>query len=108
MSGLTIQQEQFGETLILRLDGVFDVRTAAELAGVLAEAPPTRLLLDFSGVRFFSDAAVAVATTALAPHAVRFLGLDRHRERVFQYFGVRADPARRAPRGDVEESLLAG
>jgi len=109
MSALSIQQEQRGETLVLTLEGTFDARSARVLAAALDGLTPQRVLLDFGRVRHFSDAGVAVATRALGIHRVQLAGLDRHRERLFRYFGVDSAPAA-APAGEspLPQPRLAG
>lgn len=92
MSALSIQTLQRGETLVLELEGHFDAQSALVLAAALDGLSPQRVRLDFSRVRSFSDAGVAVATRALGVHRVQLTGLDRHRERLFRYFGVEPTP----------------
>lgn len=108
MSALSIQQEQRGDTLVLELEGSFDALSARVLAAALDGLAPQRVLLDFGRVRHFSDAGVAVATRALAVHRVQLAGVDRHRERLFRYFGVDLVPATTETEAPRPQSRLAG
>lgn len=89
MSGpLSIHREDVGNTLILRLEGTFDAKTAAEVRAALEQTEGREVVVDFSRVRRFVDSAVAVMTGGLDCSGVRLRGLDRHGEAMFRYFGI--------------------
>jgi anti-anti-sigma regulatory factor len=103
---LQIRREDVAGTVTLHLVGTFDGSTADQLNGMLEGLEAREVVLDFSQVRRFADAAVAVASRSMTQRQVRLCGLDRHQERVFRYFGV--DHAPTAPRAywAAEEALL--
>jgi anti-anti-sigma regulatory factor len=87
------------DTLVLRLDGVFDGASAWDLRHTLeratSDAPMRPIVLDFSQVRDFYDFGVAVLAHGLAQRdahlpPVRLRGLRTHQSRMFSYFGVEA------------------
>lgn len=85
---LSIHSEETDTTLILRLEGTFDAKTATELRRQLEGLEKKEIVLDFSRVKRFVDSAVAVLTGGLDCTGVRLRGLDRHGEAMFRYFGV--------------------
>lgn len=88
MSALTIQREERAGRLTLRLEGTFDGSTALELRRSLAELPEQDVVIDFTRVRRFQDAAVSVLSRNLAHARLQLQGLDSHQERMFRYCGV--------------------
>ncbi|MDQ3264309.1 MAG: STAS domain-containing protein [Myxococcota bacterium] len=85
---LSIHREENDTTLILRLEGTFDAKTAAQLRTHLEQLQKQEVVLDFSRVQKFVDSAVAVLTGGLDCSTLRLRGLDRHGEAMFRYFGV--------------------
>lgn len=85
---LHIHREDVGNTVLLRLEGSFDAKTAAEVRAALEQNEGREVVVDFSRVRRFVDSAVAVMTGGLDCTGVRLRGLDRHGEAMFRYFGV--------------------
>lgn len=85
---LNIHREDVGNTLILRLEGSFDAKTASEVRAALEQSEGREVVIDFSRVRRFVDSAVAVLTGGLDCSGVRLRGLDHHGEAMFRYFGV--------------------
>ncbi len=82
------------KSLLIRLDGVFDLAAAGEIRRVLADSPEgSEVYVDLSQVREFHDRAVAVLADALkaARHAVSVRGLRQHQYRMLRYLGV--DPS---------------
>lgn len=88
MGGLSIEREESGATVVLKLDGTFDAKTASLLRQELLELPSREVVLDFTRVRKFVDSAVAVLTGGLDCRQLRLRGLGRHQERMFCYFGI--------------------
>jgi hypothetical protein len=78
-----------GKTVI-RMDGVFDVPAAQQLARDLAEVDTAEVRIDLTRVREFHDFGVALLAQALArrhaPTAV--LGLHAHHLRLLRYLGI--------------------
>lgn len=82
------------KSLLIRLDGTFDLAAAEEIQRALADAPQgTEVYVDLSQVREFHDRAVAVLADAIkaARHPVSVRGLRQHQYRMLRYLGV--DPA---------------
>lgn len=89
MSGtLTIQREERGGSITLRLEGTFDAQTAAQLRRELEGLGAKEVVLDFSKVRRFVDSAVAVLTGGMDCTGIQLAGLGRHEEAMFRYFGI--------------------
>jgi hypothetical protein len=86
--------------VVVRVDGTFDAKAAARLAGWLAEVPADwMLVLDFTGVRECQDIGLAaVASDLAAREQLVVRGLTRHQERMLRYFGVDLDGAGEALR----------
>lgn len=86
---MDVTRDAHGEVLI-RVDGTFDAKAAARLAGWLVEVPAeSPLVLDFTQVRICEDFGLAQVAGQLATRerlVVR--GLTRHQERMLRYFGV--------------------
>ncbi len=81
------------KSLLIRLDGTFDLAAAGEIQRALADAPEgTEVYVDLSQVREFHDRAVAVLGDALkgARHAISVRGLRQHQYRMLRYLGVEA------------------
>jgi len=94
------------KSLLIRLDGTFDLAAAEEIQEALAESPEgTEVYVDLSQVREFHDRAVAVLADAVkaAGHPISVRGLRQHQYRMLRYLGVEPsalDPGlapRRAP-----------
>ena len=88
MAGLSIEREELGDTVVLKLDGTFDAKTASLLRQEIEALASREVVLDFSRVRKFVDSAVAVLTGGLDCHLLRLRGLGRHEECMFRYFGL--------------------
>jgi anti-anti-sigma regulatory factor len=106
MAALQIRREETGGIITLHLSGTFDGTTARELNGLLEGLDAREVVLDFTQVRAFADAAVAVASRSMTQRPVRLYGLDRHRERVFRYFGVEVPLPPERAYGAAEEAAL--
>ncbi|HEU4384099.1 MAG TPA: STAS domain-containing protein [Anaeromyxobacteraceae bacterium] len=81
------------KSLLVRLDGRFDLAAAGEVRRALLESPDgTEVYVDMSQVREFHDGAVAVLADALkaARRAVSVRGLRQHQYRMLRYLGVDA------------------
>ena len=87
MAGLQIHTEEDAGTVILKLEGRFDARTAVELRKSLEGLPDVPVVVDFSRVREFMDVAVAVLSRGMYERNVQLKGLVGHQERMFRYFG---------------------
>ena len=85
-SALHIRREQLAGRTLLFLEGTFDGATAQQLRDSLLETEGP-VVVDFSQVRQFKDAAVAVLTRAMK-EGVHLRGLGDHHERLLRYFGL--------------------
>ena len=85
---MTVATER--EQTIIRLDGIFDVPAARQLADKLDEAGYAEVRIDLTRVREFHDFGVALLaqtiSTRRAPTAV--LGLHEHHLRLLRYLGI--------------------
>jgi len=88
LAGLSIRREDSPGQTILRLEGRFDTSAAKLLRRIVGQLPE-KILLDFSRVRDFRDVAVPALTRGLEGRQVRLVGLPKHQERMFGYFGWR-------------------
>jgi anti-anti-sigma regulatory factor len=79
------------KSLVIRMDGSFDLEAAQALRGRLASLPDgAEIYLDLSHVRDFHDRAVASLAEALGAvrHHVSVRGLRQHQYRMLRYLGV--------------------
>jgi anti-anti-sigma regulatory factor len=78
--------------LVIRVDGVFDVPAAQQVAKTVAGAS-REVAIDLSQVREFHDFGVAVLAQALTESSRRVAvrGLRQHHVRLLRYLGVDAD-----------------
>jgi len=86
------EREVEGGSLIVRLDGTFDVPAAQDVLKALQDAPEgTEIYVDLARVREFHDAAVAKLAEALVRtgHHVSVRGLRQHQYRMLRYMGVK-------------------
>lgn len=85
---MTVEAER-GRTVI-RLDGIFDVPAAQQLAATLAHAGHGEIRIDMTRVREFHDFGVALlAKTIATRHApTAVLGLHEHHLRLLRYLGI--------------------
>jgi hypothetical protein len=86
-----MDSETAGESLVVRLDGVFDIAAAQRVLGLLAEATPgAEVYIDVTHVREFHDHGVAKLAEGLlkAPLRVSLRGLRNHQYRMLRYLGV--------------------
>jgi anti-anti-sigma regulatory factor len=78
------------EKTVMRLEGVFDVVAARQVAARLDEAGYAEVRIDMTRVREFHDFGVALLAQAIsgrrAPTAV--LGLKEHHLRLLRYLGI--------------------
>ena len=90
---MTVEEER--ERTIIRMDGVFDVPAAREVAEKLDEAGYAEVRIDLTRVREFHDFGVALLAqtiaTRRAPTAV--LGLREHHLRLLRYLGIECGDA---------------
>lgn len=88
-----IVEEREDDRLLLRVSGVFDRASAWKLRERLEDESARELVLDFSGVRDFSDLGVAVLAHGLGLRQARvlFRGLRQHELRILRYCGVSVD-----------------
>jgi hypothetical protein len=102
-----------GGSLIVRLDGTFDVQAAQGVMKILQDAPEgSEIYVDLARVREFQDHAVATFAEALVRtrHQVSVRGLRQHQYRMLRYLGVKTaalDPglARRPGPGAAPGSM---
>lgn len=78
-------------TLTLELEGQLDATSAVRLRDALEATVAAEVTVDFSRVREFQDAAVAVLSPALQGRTHRLLGLGPHQARVCRCFGLTAE-----------------
>lgn len=87
--------EAQGERTLIRMDGVFDVPAAREVADRLEQAGYSEVRIDLTRVREFHDFGVALLAQAIAgrkaPTAV--LGLHEHHLRLLRYLGIDCERA---------------
>jgi hypothetical protein len=79
------------KSLLIRLDGTFDLAAAGDIQRALDESPDgSEVYVDLSQVREFHDRAVAVLADAVkaARHPVSVRGLRQHQYRMLRYLGV--------------------
>lgn len=88
MDDLDIHLEDRDDRLVLRLAGTLDGHGAQTLAEALRQLPLRPLTIDFSRVRTFVDLAIDGLTLALRGRPVRIVGVGRHQQRMFRYFGL--------------------
>ena len=85
---MTITEER--DHTVMRLEGVFDVAAAKQVASRLDEAGFAQVRIDMTRVREFHDFGVALLAqtiaTRRAPTAV--LGLREHHLRLLRYLGI--------------------
>ena len=95
----TFVREVEGGRAVIRLSGVFDRVSAAELAERLEAERGGEVVLDFSLVREFADLGVAALAHELAGGDRRLLmrGLRQHQLRIFRYFGVDVEALQATP-----------
>ena len=79
------------KSLVIRLDGTFDLAAAGEIQRAFAEASQgSEIYVDLTQVREFHDLAVALLAEAVrqasCPVSVR--GLRQHQYRMLRYLGV--------------------
>ena len=86
-------------TVTMQVDEVFDLHTAGALRARIDALGSAGVVLDFTHVRTFRDAAIDVLTRGLTTPTIQLRGLDTHQERLFRYLGIGAVPA---PRRSVE------
>jgi anti-anti-sigma regulatory factor len=78
-------------TLLRKLGGAFTPKDADRIAEALKSLTPSKVVVDFTTVREFQDAAFHSLAAALAsvPGAlVTLRGLPHHQSRVLEYLGV--------------------
>ena len=76
---------------VIRMDGVFDVPAAQQLARALAQTDADeQVRIDLTQVREFHDYGVTVLAQALAARGTRIAvrGLRQHHLRLLKYFGI--------------------
>jgi anti-anti-sigma regulatory factor len=93
MADCTMLRDPEGERVVFRLGGVFDRASAWVLREKLEAEGASEVLLDFSGVRDFSDLGMAVLAHGVTSQGRRvvFRGLRQHHLRIFRYCGVHVD-----------------
>ena len=79
------------EPLVIRMEGVFDVRAAERLLDALADTGDAEIRIDLSKVREFHDFGVVVLVRALEGRArTSVLGLRQHHVRLLRHLGIEA------------------
>lgn len=106
MKSLEIRREDSAGAITLKLSGTLDNSTALDLRRSLEQLSPGEVVLDFTGVRDFSDSAVAVLSRGVK-RAVTLKGLRHHHQRIFAYLGMTPAAPRAATYNSADE-LLAG
>lgn len=110
MAGLSVQLEERGAAVTVRLEGSFDAAAAVDLRKVIEVLGSKKVVLDFSGVRTFVDLAIGVLSRELEGQEIKLelLGLPGHHARLFHYMGLGSGPvpSRRAAYYQPEELVL--
>ncbi len=86
-----MDSETARQSLVVRLDGVFDIAAAHRVLRLLAEATPgAEVYIDVTHVREFHDHGVAKLAEGLVetPLRVSVRGLRNHQYRMLRYLGV--------------------
>ena len=93
MTDFAVSCERDGHVAVYRATGVFDRAAAWALRQRMEREPARELLLDFTGVRDWSERAVAVLGhgLTLSHHRVSLRGFTPRQVRIFQYCGVAVD-----------------
>ena len=84
-------QSVHSESLVIRMDGAFDIESVQALQNRLEGLPgDTEVYVDLSRVRDFHDRAVAMLADVLASARARVSvrGLRQHQYRMLRYLGV--------------------
>ncbi len=79
------------DSLVIRLDGVFDLDAARHVLDAVGKAPAnTEIYVDLGRVRDFHDHGLAILAEALSSvrSRVSVLGLRHHQYRMLRYLGV--------------------
>jgi hypothetical protein len=82
------------DSLVIRMDGTFDVEAAQNVLDALKRAPRgSEVYVDLSQVRDFHDNAVAALAEGLVDSdlSVSVRGLRQHQYRMLRYLGVRSN-----------------
>jgi anti-anti-sigma regulatory factor len=84
-------QPVHSESLVIRMDGAFDIESVQAIQSRLADLPgDAEVYVDLSRVRDFHDRAVAMLADVLAAARARVSvrGLRQHQYRMLRYLGV--------------------
>jgi anti-anti-sigma regulatory factor len=84
-------QPVHSETLVIRMDGSFDIESVQVIQSQIADLPGgAEVYVDLSRVRDFHDRAVAMLADVLAATRARISvrGLRQHQYRMLRYLGV--------------------
>jgi len=79
---------------VIRMDGVFDVPAAEQLARALDQTDENeQVRIDLTQVREFHDYGVTVLAQALSSRGARVIvrGLTQHHLRLLRYFGIETE-----------------
>lgn len=85
------------QDFVIRMEGTFDVPTARQLAGTLADVSPgLEVSVDLTHVREFNDFGIALLAQALrdSPAHISLRGLRQHQYRMLRYLGVESGALR--------------
>ena len=102
------------KSLLIRLDGAFDLGAAGEIQRALADSVDgTEVYVDLSQVREFHDRGVAVLADVIktSGHPISVRGLRQHQYRMLRYLGVESaalDPGLSPRRGPTPPVQTAG
>lgn len=84
-------QPLHSESLVIRMDGAFDIESVQAIQSRIADLPgDAEVYVDLSRVRDFHDRAVAMLADVLASARARVSvrGLRQHQYRMLRYLGV--------------------
>lgn len=81
-------------TATFYVEGTFDGQAAKELRRSMDEVLAEQVVIDFSRVSSFWDAAIGVLSSGLSPHQLALRGLGAHQDRLFRYFGFQPTPTK--------------
>jgi anti-anti-sigma regulatory factor len=106
MASLKIVREDRHGAITLRLEGTINGEAAAELEHQLNALDTNEIVLDFSLVREFMDAAVPTVLRAIESKSCHLQGMVRHHVRMFRYFGHKSPQVVERGFGAPEERIL--
>lgn len=89
-------------TVVIRMDGVFDVPAAQRVAETIEGAGEGEVRIDLRHVREFHDFGVALLARSLAGRSrISVVGLRQHHVRLLRYLGIETGPMDLGPSAEL-------